>query len=597
MPDAGRVASDDSVILLFRSQLDTECDGFVSQLELENSGQGLIWWYFATLHGLEDTEIEGILCDGGGDQGMDAIWIDENNFVHFYQFKRVSTPDSAFPTGDLDKFLSGLRFVITGKHEGVSNQSVITRIREVRSKIRSGYRIHLVSTGRGLGADGRAKLDSTIGEMGNKLFQWTDEPILELYEAFYRKTTPAADEPIVFSLTEAPHSLSSGNAESHFFSASGLDLAALYDKFRENLLQRNIRVDQGATATNRLLERACSSDDSGNFLHYNNGVSFLCEEAVWHNIQKQIVLKKAQIVNGGQTIRSLHKMSVADQLKPDVVVPVRAIASRDSKEFGNNVTVNQNNQNQVKPEFLQSNDVRIVQLSHSLATKGWYLERRKGELASAAPEERSAIEVRIGHPLEGRVIKLKQGMQAFVATFFENPEVAKKDPSRIFKGPHENGYFDAIFSQSNGRRLTEDKFIVAHQIMVAVERFTSQFASRKRRKARVDDWKAYYAELLGRKIVDEFQDEVEQVVPQTPYFIAGTLYQDACKIQGMPPAELADELTSRNDRILEHLYLIMRFAKENPEVSHKAWPFRLRSGQFFKSFLVYLRQHRKTASV
>ncbi len=184
-------------------------------------------------------------------------------------------------------------------------------------------------------------------------------------------------------------------------------------------------------------------------------------------------------------------------------------------------------------------------------------------------------------------------MQAFVATFFEQPELAKKEAGKIFKGPHEGGSFDAIFSQTNGKQITAEKFITAHQILTAVERFSLQFAARKRKKARVDDWRASYAELLGSIIIQEFGDEVEQVVPQAAHFLSGSLYQDACKIQGKPAAELANELSSRDDRIKEHLLLLMRFSKENPDVSHKAWPFRLKSGAFFKSFLVYLRQQRK----
>jgi hypothetical protein len=67
-------------------------------------------------------------------------------------------------------------------------------------------------------------------------------------------------------------------------------------------------------------------------------------------MNKTIKLERCQIVNGGQTIRSLHRMSMdGGQLREDVIVPVRAIESRGNKEFGSNVAVNQNNQNQVSP--------------------------------------------------------------------------------------------------------------------------------------------------------------------------------------------------------------------------------------------------------
>jgi hypothetical protein len=364
----------------------------------------------------------------------------------------------------------------------------------------------------------------------------------------------------------------------------------------EATLQRNIRVDQGPTPTNLTLERACTGDDSKNFLHYNNGISFLCEEVAYDIVQKQIILTKAQIVNGGQTIRALHRMSSSGQLKPDVLVPVRAIAaSRDKKEFGNNVTVNQNNQNQVSPDFLRSGDIRVVQLSHSLAALGWYLERRPRELQTATSEEKAAIEVRIGRSLEGHVIKLKPGMQAFVATFYERLDLARTDPGRIFKGPEQDGYFENIFSQSNGKKITAEKFIHSHLILESVENFVSRFAAIKRKKNRVEDWRSLYSELLGETIVNEFGDEIELVVPQCVHFVAGSMYQDVCKVQGKSPSELVDEIVGVDSRIKEHLLLIMRFAKDNPDlpIVRKAWLYRLRSGNFFNLFIVYLRKHRQ----
>ena len=63
-----------------------------------------------------------------------------------------------------------------------------------------------------------------------------------------------------------------------------------------------------------------------------------------------------------------------------MLVPLRAITNSRDKDFALNVAVNQNNQNQMGTGFLRSNDARVVQLDYALASLGWYLERRKGEL-------------------------------------------------------------------------------------------------------------------------------------------------------------------------------------------------------------------------
>ena len=152
------------------------------------------------------------------------------------------------------------------------------------------------------------------------------------------------------------------------------------------------------------------------------------------------------MVNGGQTIRALYRARRKGSLKADVLVPARAITSSGDKDFANNVAVNQNNQNPVGTGFLRSNDQRVVQLDHALASRGGYLERREGELKSATVEEKAAIQRRIGHSLENRIIRLKDGAQAYTATFFQQPEIAKKNPKRIFLSIEDGGNYERIFS-------------------------------------------------------------------------------------------------------------------------------------------------------
>ncbi len=253
---------------LFREGLEAECDEFVSAHELENTGQGLIWWYFSELHDMQPADIEAVMCDGSGDLGIDSIYIDESNIVHFYQFKRIKS-DKGFPTGEIDKLLSGLRMIINRGYRTIGNPELITRIDDMLRKIRAAYRVHLVSSGTGVESDGREKLDREMRDLSS-LFSWVDEPLIYLHQTFYKKNIPGSDEPITFLLDTPPYSVQSGIAESHFFSATGTELASLYDRYGESLLQRNIRVDQGPTATNKSLEAACSGVESGNFIHYNN---------------------------------------------------------------------------------------------------------------------------------------------------------------------------------------------------------------------------------------------------------------------------------------------------------------------------------------
>jgi hypothetical protein len=271
---------------------------------------------------------------------------------------------------------------------------------------------------------------------------------------------------------------------------------------------------------------------------------------------------------------------------------VRAITTSSDKEFANNVAVNQNNQNQMGTGFLRSNDPRVVQLAHALASSGWYLERREGELDAASAAEKTAIETRIGRPLSGRVITLKEGAQAYVATFFGQPELAKKNVKKMFLSAGDGGYFGRIFSTD----LTAEKMIVAHSIKSFVDDFIRQFMMRKRRKERNPDWQTDYKALLGNYVVEQFGESIDQVMPQSSVFLCGTICQDYVEIQGKDFRTLPDAIRADGtDMIRAHIGWIMEFAQNNPRVANKSWPNLLKSMAFFERLISYIRGLRAPA--
>ena len=464
---------------------------------MEKRGDFLIYWYFTRLHDFVDSEVAEIVCDDGMDLGIDAVWIDDEDIVHFYNFKNPVDPWKVTKAGDVDKTISGLQLILTKKHDQIANPDLKARIDEIYQRLPKAYRVHFVSSGFGIPPEATVKLNALIDELkgpSSNIVSWDEQPLNRLQEQFYQQTLPAVKDPIKVELPAAPYMLRSGAADCYLFHVKGELLAKLYESYGEGLLQRNIRVDQHETPTNRSIEGTCTGDDAKNFLHFNNGVTFLCEKASFDHFQKVLTLEKAQVVNGGQTIRVLFRAYKKGSLKPDVLVPARGIASSGDKDFANNVAVNQNNQNPLGAGFLRSNDQRVVQLDHALAALGWYLERREGELKSATPEEIGGIQQRIGRPVDGRIIRLKDGAQAYTATFYGQPEVAKKNPKKIFLSIEDGGNYERIFSAE----LTAEKMIIAHQIKTFVDDFVRKFAAIRRKVQANDDIKAAYQPILGK---------------------------------------------------------------------------------------------------
>jgi len=584
------MSANSPLVSLFKEQLENESTGIAKEHDLLKRGDYLIWWYFLRLKNFEPGDINEIVCEGGNDLAIDAIFIDDDNFVHFYQFKNPETTEKAFPEGDVDKVLAGLNLILSRRHKTIANPELIGRIEEIYQIIPSGYLLHLVTSGSGISNEAKQKLDGFVEGLGGpseSFFAWQLEDVKYLQDTFYQKNLPTVAEPIVFSLQrQPPYQVRSSDHDCYLFHAASKVLAGLYEKHGEQLLQQNIRVYRGNKSTNASIMRTCSGDDAANFFHFNNGITFLCESAVWDQFVGKLTVEKAQIVNGGQTIRVIHKAWCDSQLKPDVLVSVRVITSQGDKEFGSNVAVNLNNQNRIESSFLRSNDPRVVQLSSSLASQGWYLERREDEVKLLSDQEKGQVENRIGHKLEGRVLKLKEATQAYVATFFRQPELAKKNPKRMFLGSQEGGYFERIFSAD----LTAEKFLIAQMLKWQIDDFVREFNKRKRRKDRMEDWKKDYMEILAGSLVTKHSNVLDQVIPQSSVFLCGILFEEQVTLLRKDPNEVLRILEKGNtELIIKKLELLIDFAKQNPKLADKSWPTLLKSQPFFDHFASYLK--------
>jgi len=129
------------------------------------SGDFLIYWYFTRLHDFGDSDVAEISCDGGSDLGIDAVWIDDEDLVHFYNFKNPEDPQKVTPAGEVDKTISGLRLILSKKHDQIANPELKARVDEIYQQLPKGYRVHFVSNGHGIPFEATIKLNALIDEL------------------------------------------------------------------------------------------------------------------------------------------------------------------------------------------------------------------------------------------------------------------------------------------------------------------------------------------------------------------------------------------------------------------------------------------------
>ena len=200
-------------------------------------------------------------------------------------------------------------------------------------------------------------------------------------------------------------------------------LAALYDEFRDRLLEKNVRsflqvkggVNKGIRDTLR--------DEPEMFLAYNNGISVTAEsvEIVRDENGKPSIksIRDMQIVNGGQTTASIFnarndKKIDADLSKVFVQMKLSAIQSTEMMdEIVPRISTFANTQNKIQVADFSANDPfhrRVEELSRTiwapaqsgLKPQNWFYERARGQYADMLSREstpKRKKEYKETHPL------------------------------------------------------------------------------------------------------------------------------------------------------------------------------------------------------
>jgi AIPR protein. len=204
---------------------------------------------------------------------------------------------------------------------------------------------------------------------------------------------------------------------------SGEILAALYEEFRDRLLEKNVRSFlQVKGGVNKGI-RDTLKDEPDMFLAYNNGISVTAEsvEIVRDENGKPSIkrIRDMQIVNGGQTTASIYNAKIdkkagVDLSKVYVQMKLSVIRSpEDMDEIVPRISTFANTQNKIQIADFSANDPfhrRIEELSRTIwapavngqKAQNWFYERARGQYADMLTRESTAKrkkEYKETHPL------------------------------------------------------------------------------------------------------------------------------------------------------------------------------------------------------
>jgi hypothetical protein len=273
-------------------------------------------------------------------------------------------------------------------------------------------------------------------------------------------------------------------------------IADLFEQHGDMLLQRNIRRYLGlhSNRVNSAMDATLRSGKADRFYFYNNGITVVCDKFDYNAFQQndhKVRLKNMQIINGGQTCKTIHEtlrstLPGTPGQSAYVMIRIYQLAEED-KDFVQEITYATNSQNPVDLRDLRSNDQIQNNLEIGMKDLG-YTYKRQREESSSGPS----------------VITSSVAAEATLAVWREKPHQAK-----FRRKEHFGKLYDDIF-----RNLNATQAILAVLIFRAVENERKRPSSATP-PAFMPYASHYISMLIGRTLLDDQGIGLKDVSHQT----------------------------------------------------------------------------------
>lgn len=348
-----------------------------------------------------DTSIEEaaeLLTEGGNDAGVDGLHIGEVEDGEFlvtifqgkYKIKDLSGTAN-FPENGVQKAVNTVQVLFNPFRKVELNEKLAPKVEEIRSLIRDAYipkvRVVLCNNGAKWNAIAQAWIDELAKDYPEKVefHHFNHDSIVGILQR--SKPVNAALQLSGQLIVEDMNYM-----RVLIGRVAVQEIANLFDQHGDRLLQRNIRRYLGlhSNRVNTAIHETLQSEKADQFYFYNNGITVVCDKFDYNAFQKndhKVQLKNMQIINGGQTCRTIHE-TLTGQLPvmaQTAYVMIRVYQlSEEQKNFVHDITYATNSQNPVDLRDLRSNDEVQRQLELGMAELGYTYKRQREEGGSGS---------------------------------------------------------------------------------------------------------------------------------------------------------------------------------------------------------------------
>ncbi len=449
-----------------------------------------------TVLGLDDDEALESIVEGSGDFGVDALHfeypVDGEITIALVQGKYRQSLDGtqAFPENGIAKMIDAVGALFDPGRPLTLNRRLRSRVEEIRSFVADGAipRVIAIAANNGLSwtPEAQQRIDAATRDFGKQV-EWQHVGPGDLLARLQQRS----------AINERLQLAGAATVETFDFRrvligrCAVRELARLVDDHGDQLFDKNIRrylglagnrVNQGMASTLR------AAGERRNFYFYNNGITITCSQFRHNALQQgnwQVQVEDLQVVNGGQTARTVQRVAAeAGGTIDDAEVLVRIYElPPDDNDFVDAVTFATNSQNPVDLRDLRANDPRQRALAESIGALGFRYRPKREERSVAADEFTSASVA-----------------EAVLAVWLHRPHQAK-----FRRREHFGTLYDTIFTPDlNGAQAT----IAALALRQAESR-------RKRPPLNAPDFVPYAsrfaAMLIGRYVLDDLDIDLAQL--------------------------------------------------------------------------------------
>ena len=425
------------------------------------------------------------ITDGGNDGGFDAAYIVEAqdsqlNVVLFQsKYSRKLDGDSNFPANAVEKAVNTVKNIFDPSASIVLNEKSREKVEEIRSFILDGYipYVTFVMLNNGLiwNQDAQNHIDNAFGQQKQVQFEHFNHKDIIRY---INRGNPIDTQMTLF-----------GKAIQEDFNykrvivgkVSVAEIYRLIEEFGDALFEKNIRRYLGRNAVNEgIINTLTDQQDRANFFFFNNGITMICDQFGYNGLQNQdwiVKMKRLQIINGGQTCKTIYQV-MKDHPNEDfsqVYVLVRLYEVSDDEDIIRAITYATNSQNPVDFRDLKSNDDCQKLLERGAADLGYSYKRKRD------------------HSLSTNAIPSTVAAEAVFAVWRGRPHLAKYKRNEFF-----DKYYDEIFTDLNAAQMI---------IAVVIFRFCDNYRKRAASDANIASQRPYsqhfLAYMLGMQLLNQ----------------------------------------------------------------------------------------------